>query len=121
MKVLANKVLEFSNGIDTAITEIGFCSLPDWVADTDYFKMAVIDGSVKGFESSSDKSMEEVLKKEENYQKQIEELKAELDTLKASKVDEGDSEDKAEFPSFVPPTPPPTRLVNESKPVTKKK
>jgi hypothetical protein len=58
LKVLADKVLAFTRGEKDAKgneiehkTQIGFCELPDWVAETPFFKLAKLDGSVKGFTS----------------------------------------------------------------------
>lgn len=54
IKVLSDRVLVFdraektSNGkLVTEQTTIGFCSLPDWVAETDYYKAAVSSGILK--------------------------------------------------------------------------
>lgn len=89
MKVLANKVLAFNNGelnskgeLVEYKTKVGFCELPDWVAQTEYFKLATLDGSIKAFESTTDKAMEEAKKKDE----EIERLKAEIEALKGVKT-----------------------------------
>lgn len=93
MKVFTNKALEFENGADKISVGVGFGTVPDWVAETDFYKLALIDGSVKSFESSSDKSMEQILKDDEEkvaLLNQIEELKAanaKLSEPKQSKVD----------------------------------
>lgn len=70
IKVLANKVLAFDRGeknsegqLKTVKTNIGFCELPDWVAETDYFKMATADGSLKAFTSPGEPEV--VLKEQE--------------------------------------------------------
>lgn len=54
IKVLANRCLAFDRGERNASgalirekTTIGFCSLPDWVGETDYFKAAIKDGSLQ--------------------------------------------------------------------------
>lgn len=65
IKVLANRCLEFDNGIEKVRTQIGFCELPGWVSTTPYFKAAIVDGSLKSFESNSPKIQEEILKGEE--------------------------------------------------------
>lgn len=70
IKVLANKVLAFDRGekdregqLKKVKTNIGFCELPDWVAQTDYFKAATADGSLKAFTSPGES--EAVLKAQE--------------------------------------------------------
>jgi hypothetical protein len=83
IKCLANRALEFSNGVDKAATKVGFCELPDWAAKTPYFKAALLDGSIKAFESNSDKANEDLLKDEEKAAKLKEEI-AELEKKKAS-------------------------------------
>lgn len=80
MKVLANRKLEFSNGIDTATTKMGICELPDWVEKTPFFQMAQLDKSITVFVSGSDK---EVAKVEEENKK----LKAQIDKLKKENGD----------------------------------
>jgi hypothetical protein len=73
IKVLSDKVFAFDRGEKNAKgqlirykTVIGFCELPDWVADTDLFKLATKEGSLKPF---SDSSKDEVkLKEQENEQ-----------------------------------------------------
>ena len=82
IKVLADKVLAFDRGekdgdgqVVRVTTKIGFCELPDWVAETDYFKLATLDGSVKSFISSRDD--EAVLKDQEKAAA----LKAEIAAL----------------------------------------
>ncbi|TGE35881.1 hypothetical protein E4K67_22455 [Desulfosporosinus fructosivorans] len=82
IKVLANKVLAFDRGekdakgnLKTVRTNIGFCELPDWAAETDYFKLATIDGSVKSFTSPGES--EAVLKEQEK----LAALKAEVAAL----------------------------------------
>lgn len=81
IKVLADKVLGFHNGdLDSkgnliiVKTKIGFCELPDWVAETDYFKAATKDGSLRPFESAN--SSEAVLKEQEKLQALRDEIKA---------------------------------------------
>jgi hypothetical protein len=70
IKVLADKVLAFDRGekdregqLVRVKTNIGFCELPDWVAQTDYFKAATADGSLKAFTSPGES--EAVLKEQE--------------------------------------------------------
>lgn len=82
IKVLANKVLAFDRGekdkdgrLMTVTTKIGFCELPDWVGETDYFKAASADGSLKAFVSSADS--EAVLKEQER----LEAIRAEVAAL----------------------------------------
>lgn len=81
IKVLADKVLGFHNGeldkhgnLILHKTKIGFCELPDWVEKTDYYKMAIADGSLKPFKASA--SSEEVLKEQEKLQAIKDEIKA---------------------------------------------
>lgn len=81
IKVLANKILGFHNGeldkqgnLEIHRTAIGFCELPDWVAKTDYYKLAIADGSLKPFENSA--SSEQVLKDQEKLQAIKDEIKA---------------------------------------------
>ena len=54
VKVLSNRVLAFDGNdrdakgnIIRVKTVIGFCTLPDWVAETDYFKAAIKDKSLQ--------------------------------------------------------------------------
>ena len=82
VRVLANKALEFSDGSEKAKTVIGFCQLPDWVNKDPYFKAAILDGSLKAFEGSSDKTQEDMLKDEERAAT----LKAEIAELEAKKA-----------------------------------
>ena len=77
IKVLANALLEFANGEEKVKTSIGFCTLPDWVAETQYYKTAVLYGQINPVEDSSPKAQEEMLKQQEN----IEALKAEAKAL----------------------------------------
>ena len=74
IKALASKTLAFSDGSvkpngmpAEVIAHLGFCELPDWVADTDLFKMAVEEGSLKPFVSSGES--EAVLKAAEEADK----------------------------------------------------
>lgn len=74
IKVLADAVLAFDRGerdrdgrLIRVKTKIGFSELPDWVEDTEYFKMAVASGVLKPFNSSAesrDMERHEALKKE---------------------------------------------------------
>ena len=66
IKVLASKALAFSNGQAEVVAKVGFCELPDWVEQTDYYKMAVDEGSLKPFKSSAES--EEVLKEVEQIE-----------------------------------------------------
>lgn len=82
IKVLADKVLAFDRGeknrdgqVMTVRTSIGFCELPDWVAETDYFKAATADGSLKAFTSPGES--EAVLKEQEK----LAAIKAEIAAL----------------------------------------
>lgn len=82
IKVLADKVLAFDRGekngdgqVVTVKTNIGFCELPDWVAETDYFKAATKDGSLKAFTSPGES--ENVLKEQER----LAAIKAEIKAL----------------------------------------
>jgi hypothetical protein len=68
IKALANRVMEFENGLEIAKTTIGFCELPNWVAQTAYYKMGVVDGSIKPFDTTSSKVQEDILKEEELLQ-----------------------------------------------------
>lgn len=86
IKVLANKVFGFSRGerdtkgkLTREKTKIGFCELPDWVASTDLFKLAVKDKSIQPVESTY-KSEETVKQNEE-----LEKLRAEVLALKQEK------------------------------------
>jgi len=86
IKVLANKVLAFDQGeknregqVVSVKTNIGFCELPDWVAETDYFKAATLDGSLKAFTSPGEP--EAVLKEQEK----LAALKAEIAALEEQK------------------------------------
>ena len=82
IKVLADKVLAFDRGekngdgqVVSVKTNIGFCELPDWVAETDYFKAATKDGSLKAFTQPGEP--EAVLKQQEK----LAALKAEVAAL----------------------------------------
>jgi hypothetical protein len=83
IKCLANRALEFSNGVDKATTKVGFCELPDWAGKTPYFRAAILDGSIKAFDSNTDKANEDLLKDEERAAKLREEI-AGLEEKKAS-------------------------------------
>lgn len=95
IKVLADKVLAFDRGeknrdgiLITIRTKIGFNELPDWVAETDYFKAAQADGSLKAFTSSADS--ETVLKEQERLAALKDEIKAaeeKLDLLNKATAD----------------------------------
>jgi hypothetical protein len=73
MKVFANKTLSFDRGeIDKhgqlirVSTKVGFCALPDWVADHPYFKMAIADKSIQTYSGAGEN--EDVLKLNEKIQ-----------------------------------------------------
>ncbi|MBX4259740.1 hypothetical protein KTC96_24760 (plasmid) [Clostridium estertheticum] len=81
LKVLANKILGFTNGdrdkkgnLIVIKTKIGFCELPNWVEETKYYDDACKDGSLRAFESAA--SSEEVLKEQEKLQLVKDEIKA---------------------------------------------
>ena len=80
MKVLSNKALEFSNREEVVNVNQGFNTIPDWVADTNYFKAAVADGSIKAFDTPTFSEAEKVLAAEEKaaLEAKIAELEAEL-------------------------------------------
>jgi len=92
IKVLADKVLAFDRGekndkgaLKTVRTTIGFCELPDWTAETDYFKLAQADGSIKSFTSPGEP--ETVLKEQEKLAAIRAEIKAaeeKLDLMRAA-------------------------------------
>ena len=86
IKVLADKILAFDRGekdkeghLVRVKTKIGFCELPDWVAKTDYYKLAIAEGSLKSFVSSGES--EEVLKAQE----QLTAIRAEIASLEEKK------------------------------------
>jgi hypothetical protein len=94
LKVLADKVLAFTRGekdgegheIEVK-TKIGFCDLPDWVAETSFFKLAKLDGSVKGFTSVAEG--DQALKDQEKataLREEIAALEEKRDLLLASTV-----------------------------------
>ena len=81
LKLMANKVLAFTQGeIDAkgrlikVKTKVGFCTLPDWVEQDDYYKLAISDGSITSFTASADD--ENVLKAQERLAALKEEIKA---------------------------------------------
>ena len=54
LRVLSDKVLKFDRGerdnmgnVIAVKTKIGFCQLPEWVQETEFFKLAVKDGCIK--------------------------------------------------------------------------
>jgi hypothetical protein len=79
VKVFTNKALEFSNGTEKHSVGVGFGTAPDWIVETDFYKLALLDGSIKTFDSALDKSMEQILKDDEEKAA----LKAEIEKLKA--------------------------------------
>ena len=100
LKVLADKVLAFNRGerdrdgqVVEVKTTVGFCELPDWVAETNYFKTASLDGSVKAFTSVSEG--DQALKDQEkaaDLRAEIAALEEKRDLLLAS----GDATDPAD-------------------------
>lgn len=88
INVLADKSLEFVHPEDKSLkaqTTIGFCSLPDWVEDTNFYRLALKDGCIKPFQGTSDKAMEDVLKLKEKDE-EIAKLKAELAAAKKAET-----------------------------------
>ena len=102
IKVLADKILAFDRGERTSTgklivekTKIGFCSLEDWVAGTDYYKMAVADGSIKPVSvdtSVADKGRIAELEKE------LADIKAAQETAAASVITAEDLKDPVPVP-----------------------
>lgn len=79
IKVLADKTLQFDRGekdskgaLIVEKTKIGFCSLPDWVAETDYYKLAVAEGSIKPISSDTSVSDQQKIA---DLEKQVADLK----------------------------------------------
>jgi hypothetical protein len=62
IKCLAEQVLSFKNGTEKASTKLGFCELPEWVGETEYFKMAVKQGLIRAFDGNNPKTAEETIK-----------------------------------------------------------
>lgn len=99
IKVLADKVLGFSNGdrdkngaLVIVKTKIGFCELPDWVTKDKYYELATKDGSLKPYNSSGES--EDVLKAQEKLQALQDEIKAlqeKRDLLSGDNVDGAES------------------------------
>lgn len=88
INVLADKALEFTHPEDKnekASTVVGFCTLPDWVENTKFFQLAKGEGSIKPFQGTSDKAMEDVLKLQEKDE-EIAKLKAELAAAKKAEA-----------------------------------
>jgi hypothetical protein len=90
LKLMANKVLAFTQGEKDAKgrlikvkTKVGFCTLPDWVEQDDYYKLAISDGSITSFTASADD--ENVLKAQQRLAALKEEIKA-LEEKKESLV-----------------------------------
>jgi hypothetical protein len=91
LKIIANKTLAFDRGekdregrLLREKTKVGYCELPEWVADTTYFKAAVKDGSLKYFAYSSEgdsvqKEMEKLAKLKEEIRALEERKEALLD------------------------------------------
>ena len=91
MNCFANKVLEFSNGSETAKTELGFSTLPDWCEKHPYFQAAVGDGSIKTYGTSTFSEAEKIAALEaENAN-----LKAEIEAAKASEIERLKAEGEA--------------------------
>lgn len=83
IKVLANKCLKFDRGEHDAKgnlmvekTQIGFCTLPDWVGSTQYFKDAIDDGSLQLVGGASEMSSAARIA---DLEKQLSELKLLID------------------------------------------
>jgi hypothetical protein len=97
MKVFSNRTFLFRADNDnlTHVVKPGFGSAPDWVEKTELYQAAIADGSIKPFESSSDKAMEQVLKDEEKaaYERKIADLQAEIEALKTPITEEDQESD----------------------------
>lgn len=103
IKVLADKVLAFDRGernrngqLVKEKTKVGFNELPDWVAQTDLFKAASKDGSLKEFTSSGES--EAVLKEQEKLaaiKAEIAAMEEKRDLLSANSDSSGKKPDKS--------------------------
>jgi hypothetical protein len=96
IKVLANKVLAFDRNEKTKTgeliqekTKIGFCSLPDWVGETDYFKLAVGDKSLSVV--SMDTSVTDQ-QKIADLEKEVADLKSQQDVAVVTQADVDEQE-----------------------------
>jgi hypothetical protein len=90
IRCLANSAMEFThpdNAEIKAATKIGFCELPAWVKNDDYFKMGIVAGQIKPFEGSSDKTIEETnadMVKAAELKDEIKALEEKLDGVQLS-------------------------------------
>ena len=92
IRVLADQVMSFSSGekdargTDISVkTKLGFCELPDWVAEHHYFKAGVAAKVLRIV--GSGESSEDVIKaqeKKEELQAEIAELETKKEALKKS-------------------------------------
>ena len=59
ISVMSNATLEFSNGDETVVASVGFNRLPDWVGQTEYFKLCSsgITPLITQFEGTSECTM----------------------------------------------------------------
>ena len=108
IRVLADKTLQFDRGEKTSDgrlivekTKIGFCSLPDWVGETEYYQLAVKEGSIKPISADTAVSDQQKIA---DLEKQVAELKLAQD--KAAKV--VTAADLAEEPKATKPGPKPS-------------
>lgn len=71
ISVMANATLQFSNGEETVVANVGFNRLPDWVATNDYYKLCCggINRLLVPFEGSDDKTLQKVADLEEENEK----------------------------------------------------
>ena len=89
IKCLAEQVLSFKNENEKAATKLGFCELPEWVSETEYFKMAIKQGLIRAFDGNNPKMAEETLKAAEKLAALNAEIKAaeeKLEKMEASKL-----------------------------------
>ena len=95
IKVLANKTLAFDHPTEKhpktnlpvrAIAKYGkFCELPDWVSKTNYFQMAINDGSLQAFKDSKDSEKVGTLYEEkQRLEKEIRRLQEEKELLETA-------------------------------------
>ena len=109
MKIFSNKTFLFRADNDklTHVVKPGFGSAPDWVEKTELYHDAVADGSIKPFESTSDKAMEQVLKDEEKaeYERKIARLEAELAEMRNGATVEIEPEEVGSIDEIMPEVP----------------
>jgi vacuolar-type H+-ATPase subunit I/STV1 len=87
IKLLSNATLAFDRGekdaqgnLIQAITKVGFCEVPDWAAENDYFKKAVSANVISVVNASvSDDAAAKAVNR-------VTELEAEVAALKAEKA-----------------------------------